>query len=132
DGETVTLRSASAALTSGGTLSASGTVSINAAAGFPADLRLALNQARYADGDMLVATVNGNLAPNAARARDPLLSGQLTVERAEISVPDNLAGGAAAIDVIHKNPPQRVRETLARARANDGTPTPTERPAVLR
>lgn len=132
DGETVTLRSASAALTSGGTLSASGTVSINAAAGFPADLRLALNQARYADGDMVVATVNGNLALNGALARDPLLSGQLTVERAEISVPDNFAGGAAAIDVIHTNPPQRVRETLARARANDGTPTPTERPAVLR
>ncbi len=132
DGETVTLRSANAALSSGGSVSAGGTVSINAAAGFPADLRLALNQARYADGDMVVATVNGNLTVSGALARDPLISGQLAVDRAEITVPDNFAGGAAAIDVIHTNPPAPVRETLSRARANDGTPTPSERPTVLR
>ena len=132
DGETVTIRSANAALSAGGSLSASGTISTNAAAGFPADIRVALNQARYADGDMVVATVNGNLGVTGALTRDPVLSGEINVERAEITVPDNLAGGAASIDVIHRNPPPGVQRTLERARANDGTPTPSARPSVLR
>lgn len=132
EGETVTIRSASASLASGGSLSASGTVSTNAAAGFPADLRVTLNQARYADGDMVVATVNGGLALTGALLADPMLAGELNVERAEISVPDSFSGSAAAIDVIHRNPPRAVQETLTRARANDGTPTPSGRPSVLR
>ncbi|MEO3385772.1 translocation/assembly module TamB domain-containing protein [Mesorhizobium sp. CAU 1741] len=132
DGETVTIRSANAALATGGAINASGTISTNAAAGFPADIRVGLDSARYADGDMVVATVSGNLAVSGALLRDPLLSGELNVERAEISVPDNFSGSAAAIDVIHRNPPPGVRQTLVRARANDGTPTPSARPSVLR
>lgn len=132
EGETVTIRSASAALAAGGSISASGTVSTNASAGFPADIRIVLNQARYADGDLVVATVSGNLAMTGPLTRDPLISGEINVERAEISVPDNFAGGAAAIDVIHLNPPPGVQQTLERARANDGTPTPTARPSVVR
>ena len=132
EGETVTVRSASAGLASGGSLSASGTVSTNASAGFPADLRVTLNQARYADGDMVVATVSGGLTVTGPLVRDPLLAGELTVERAEIAVPDTFGGNAAAIDVIHRNAPRAVQETLARARANDGTPTPDARPSVLR
>jgi translocation and assembly module TamB len=132
DGDTVTLRSANARLAAGGSISAGGTISLDAAAGFPADLRVALDQARYADGDMVVATVNGNLAIAGALTRDPLLSGRIDVERAEITVPDSFGGGAAAIDVIHRNAPPAVRATLARARANDGTPTPSARPSVMR
>lgn len=132
DGETVTIRTANAALASGGSVSASGNVSINADAGFPADIRIQLNQARYADGDMVVATVSGNLAVGGALARDPQISGELNVERAEIAVPDNFGGSAASLDVIHKNAPAGVRETLVRARANDGTPVPSSRPSVLR
>ncbi len=74
-------------------------------AGFPADLRITLNQARYADGNMVVATVNGALAVTGPLARDPLVSGNIDVVRAEITVPENLGGGAAAIDVKHMQPP---------------------------
>jgi len=132
DGETVAIRSASAALSTGGSITASGTVSTNAAAGFPADIRVALSQARYADGNLVVATVSGNLALAGPLTRDPLLSGEIAVERAEITVPETFGGSAAAIDVTHRNPPAPVRETLARARADDGTPTPEGRPSVLR
>jgi translocation and assembly module TamB len=131
-GSTVTIGQATAALAAGGSISATGNVSIDAAAGFPADIRIALNQARYADGDLVVATVSGNLAITGALARDPLLSGNVNVDRAEITVPDGFGSGASAIDVIHRNPPPPVRATLERARANDGTPTPSARPSVLR
>jgi translocation and assembly module TamB len=130
--QTVSITTATASIVGGGTISAGGTVSIDANAGFPADLRVALNQARYADGDLVVATVSGNLAFTGALTRDPLLSGQIAVDRAEISVPENFGGSAAAIDVIHRNPPPAVQRTLERARANDGTPTPTARPSVVR
>lgn len=132
EGNIVTLRTANAGLSAGGSVGASGTVSLDAAAGFPADLRVTLSQARYADGDLMVATVSGGLTLSGPLVRDPLLAGQLNVERAEITVPESLGGNAAAIDVIHRNAPAAVRETLARARANDGTPTPTARPSVLR
>lgn len=132
-GETVTLQSASANLAAGGSLSASGTISTNAEAGFPANISVSLNQARYADGDLVVATVSGQLGLQGPLTRDPTLSGNIEVERAEISVPENFGGGATAIDVRHRNPPPAVQETLRRARADDGTPVPTDsRPSVLR
>jgi translocation and assembly module TamB len=132
DGQTVTIRNASAALASGGRIGATGTISTNAAAGFPANIRITLDQARYADGDMVVATLNGNLVVSGPLARDPLISGNIDIDRAEIMVPSNLGGGAAAIDVKHIRPPRGVTATLKRARADDGTPTPTARPSVVR
>jgi translocation and assembly module TamB len=132
DGETVTIRNVSAALASGGRIGASGTVSTNATAGFPANIRITLDQARYADGNMVVATLDGALAVTGSLTRDPRVSGNIDIDRAEILVPDSLGGGAAAIDVKHINPSRGVTATLRRARANDGTPTPTARPSVVR
>lgn len=132
DGDRVTIRNASANLGAGGSVSATGTVSIDAAAAFPADIRITLSNARYSDGNLVVATVNGALAVTGPLMRDPLLSGNINVDRAEITVPDSFGGGAAALDVKHVNPPKAVAQTLKRARANDGTPTPTARPSVMR
>lgn len=129
-GQTVTISQFSGALAGGGTVSASGTVSIDGNAGFPANLSIALNQARYADGDLLVATVTGNLSVTGALARDPLIAGRINVDRAEITVPESFGGGAAQIDVVHRSPPPQVRATLARA--SDGTPVPSSRPSVAR
>jgi translocation and assembly module TamB len=132
DGDRVTIASASAALASGGRISASGSISTNASAGFPADIRIALDQARYADGSLVVATVSGTLAVAGPLIRDPLVSGSIDVERAEITVPGSFGGTAPDLPVKHVNPPPPVTRTLARARADDGTPTPTGRPSVVR
>src|SRR5690606_26740196 len=67
-----------------------------------------------------------------ALARDPLLSGDIAIDRAEILVPDSFGGGPAHVDVQHENPPPGVASTLRRARADDGTPVPSGRPSVLR
>uniref|UniRef100_UPI0038B2F539 translocation/assembly module TamB domain-containing protein n=1 Tax=Mesorhizobium xinjiangense TaxID=2678685 RepID=UPI0038B2F539 len=130
--ETVTIASLTAASASGGTINASGTISTNSQAGFPANIRIGLNQARYADGHMVVATVSGEITITGALARDPLIGGALTVERAEISVPSNFGGGAAALDVRHINPSPGVKATLRRAQAEDGTPMPSARPSIAR
>ncbi|MCT7375152.1 translocation/assembly module TamB domain-containing protein [Chelativorans salis] len=132
-GDTVTIRSASAAFAGGGTLSLSGTVSTSAAAGFPADLAIRLNEARYTDGELVTATMSGALTLRGPLTRDPLLSGNLTLSRVEITVPEHFGGGGPAqINVQHVDPPPAVRQTLRRARADDGTPMPSGRPSVLR
>lgn len=135
DGETITLRQVNAALGSGGSVSASGTISTNAEANFPANIEIKLDRARYADGKLVVATVNGGITINGPLMRDPLISGRIDVDRAEISVPENLGGGAAYVPVRHKNTPKNVQVTLDRARVEtrrSRVPTPTARPTVPR
>jgi len=132
DGQQITIRNASGSLASGGKVSASGTISTNAAAGFPADIRVVLDNARYADGSMVVATVNGNLALAGPLTRDPLLSGNVDILKAEITVPESFTAGASQIDVKHKGASAGVQATLKRAKANDGTPVPAGRPSVVR
>lgn len=128
----ITIRSGTAGFARGGTLAVSGSISIDAAAGFPADLTLRLQQVRYSDGEMVSATLDGSLQLAGALARDPLLSGDIAIDRAEILVPDSFGGGPAHVDVQHENPPPGVASTLRRARADDGTPVPSGRPSVLR
>jgi translocation and assembly module TamB len=130
DAQSVTITQLSASVAGGGRVAASGTISL--ADGFPADLTLQLIDARYTDSELVVATVDASLSVFGALARDPLISGQVTVERAEISIAGDIGGGPASIDVIHVNPPPAVRATLERARANDGTPMPSARPSVAR
>ena len=81
---------------------------------------------------MVVATLGGRLAVTGPLLADPLLSGEINVIRAEITVPETLGGGAAALDVKHIDASKAVRETLRRAKANDGTPMPSSRPSVVR
>ncbi|XKL39445.1 translocation/assembly module TamB domain-containing protein [Nitratireductor sp. L15S-10] len=132
NGDRVSITEGSAALAAGGRVSVSGTISTNAQAGFPADLRIGLNNARHTDGEMVTATVNGALTMTGPLTRDPLLAGEVNVERAEILVPESIGGGAAQINVRHLNPPPAVQRTLERARADDGTPMPSARPSVMR
>lgn len=131
DRDRITLRPSRAEIVGGGSIDLSGTVGIDPAAGFPADIRIVLNQARYADGDMVVATVSGQLAVSGQLTRDPLIAGDIRIERAEITIPENFGGGAPVIDVIHVDPPAAVVTTLKRARMIGGTPVPTARPSVV-
>lgn len=116
DGETVTLRQVTARLGTGGALSASGTISTNVAANLPANIEVKFDNARYADGKLVVATVNGGLSVTGPLLRDPLISGRIDIARAEISIPENLGGGASYVPVRHKNTSQAVQKTLDRAK----------------
>ena len=129
-GEIATVNRLTANLSGGGSVSVTGNVSTNAGAGFPADLAIRLTNARYADGEMVAATVSGSLALTGPLVRDPLLSGGIDIERAEIIVPDNFGGADALPDIKHRRPPHPVRQTLKRARALE-PPVPSSRPSIL-
>src|SRR5690606_13943033 len=111
-GDTVTIRTLTAAPARGGNLAVSGSISTNAQAGFPGDLDIRLNEVRYTDGQLVTATVNGALRLAGPLTRDPLLSGNIRIDQAEIVVPGSLGGGVAGIDVKHINPPATVVRTL--------------------
>ncbi|MFD2647019.1 translocation/assembly module TamB domain-containing protein [Devosia albogilva] len=131
DGTNLVIQRLSGSSATGGTVSASGSIGLSG--GFPANLTLALRNARYADGNLFVATLSGDLALTGNLAGNPLLSGDVLVERADITVPNSFGGGTQLIDVDHRNTPRPVAITLDRARIDTapGAPVPQTRPAGL-
>ncbi|WP_434733223.1 translocation/assembly module TamB domain-containing protein [Rhizobium sp. YTUHZ044] len=110
----------------GGTISASGTIGIQPAGGFPADISIKLDKAVYVDGTLVVSTVNG-----AVGLRGPImsatLSGKLRLDKTSITVPERLPTSLREIDIRHKNAPRAV---LAQLR-DEGKQKPGEKSSVI-
>ena len=98
-----TIRTLTGSLSTGGSISGSGTVGINAGSGFPADIRLRISDGRYTDGRVVTTTMNGDLAIKGPLVSKPTLSGTVNLERTVITVPDRLPGSLASLDVQHRN-----------------------------
>ncbi len=113
EGNRIAVTRLTANVATGGTISATGSIGLDA--GNPVDLALRLNSARYADGNLFVATVSGDLALRGGLQSSPTLSGNIAVERADITVPDSFGGGAALVEARHIDPPRPVVRTLQRA-----------------
>ncbi|CCV14883.1 translocation/assembly module TamB domain-containing protein [Mesorhizobium sp. STM 4661] len=96
-------------LSTRGSLSASGTVGIDPARGFPADLSVKLVDGRYTDGRVVTANLGGDLTIKGPLASAPVISGTVNLAKTVITVPEKLPGSLAALDVKHKNAPGAVR-----------------------
>ncbi|WDQ99537.1 translocation/assembly module TamB domain-containing protein [Devosia sp. J2-20] len=132
NGDRLVIEQLSTNLARGGSVSASGSVGLSG--GYPADIRVALNSVRYADGNLFVATVGGNLTLTGNLTGSSLLAGDVRVEEANITVPENFGSGADLINVEHVRAPAAVERTLARARIDEtsGAPIPqTRSPGML-
>ncbi|MGV8831202.1 MAG: translocation/assembly module TamB domain-containing protein [Devosia sp.] len=131
NGDRLVIEQLSTNLARGGSISASGSVGLSG--GFPADVKVALNSVRYADGNLFVATASGNLALTGNLTGSPLLTGKVQVENANITVPDSFGGGATLINVDHVGASAAVEQTLVRAKIDDtsGAPIPQTRPAGI-
>ncbi|MBY5456010.1 filamentous hemagglutinin adherence factor [Rhizobium leguminosarum] len=116
----------SGSLGGGGTISASGTIGIQPAGGFPADISIKLDKAVYVDGTLVVSTVNGTVG-----LRGPItnatLSGKLRLDKTSITVPEKLPTSLREVDIRHKNAPRAV---LAQLR-DDGERKPGEKSSVI-
>ena len=118
-GTNANIESLTANLATGGSVSASGTVGLSA--NLPVNLAVQINSARYADGDLFVATLSGGLNLTGSLRGAPVLAGNVFIEEANITVPEGLGGGAQLIDVEHRRTPADVQRTLDRARINERT-----------
>lgn len=96
-------------LSTRGSLSASGTVGIDPARGFPADLSVKLVDGRYTDGRVVTANLGGDLTIKGPLASAPVISGTINLAKTVITVPEKLPGSLAALDVKHRNAPGPVR-----------------------
>ncbi|GAB5377712.1 MAG: hypothetical protein AcusKO_41740 [Acuticoccus sp.] len=112
-GDRVTIRTMQANLGEG-TIAVTGSVGITD--GFPADLSIALREARYADGQLFAVTLSGDIKATGRLTADPLISGRIVVNRAEIQVPETFGNSAALIDVQFIGASPAMLETLRRAR----------------
>ncbi len=121
-GETVILRSLRAEL-GGGIVSASGRIGIGG--GQSLDLTVRFDNTRYADGRLVAVTFDGTQRVTGTLSA-PNVSGRIDIQRAEITVPDNLAGAGTLINLKHMGLPVDVAETLRRARAGPYAEQPDE------
>ncbi|WP_306261268.1 translocation/assembly module TamB domain-containing protein [Pararhizobium sp. IMCC21322] len=119
----------SAALASGGTVSASGSVGIFGQS--TSNLTIRLNEARYTDAQTFSTVLNGTLSLTGNLTSNPFLSGEINLGETEITVPESFASSAELLDVRHIMPPRIVRQTLARIERATPAPKPSARPFVL-
>ncbi|MBB4568193.1 translocation/assembly module TamB domain-containing protein [Rhizobium leucaenae] len=108
DGRQAVISRLNGNLASGGSVSASGTVGIAPDGGFPADIQLKFNNATYVDGTLVTATINGTLGIKGPLLTAPVLSGNLKLNKASITVPEKLPASLSEINIKHKNAPAAV------------------------
>ncbi|KKC27254.1 translocation/assembly module TamB domain-containing protein [Sphingomonas sp. SRS2] len=77
-----------------GTISASGTIGLDGARGFPIDLKAELRRAQLARSDALGATVSGSIAITNSKASGALIKGELTIPEARYQI---IRQGAAEV-----------------------------------
>jgi translocation and assembly module TamB len=97
------IRSLSGNLSSGGRISGSGTVAIDPAGNFPADLNLKVERGRYADGQMVATRFDADLTLSGPLTALPQLGGTVLLDETTITVPDTLPSSIASLNVTHKN-----------------------------
>ncbi|WP_234189600.1 translocation/assembly module TamB domain-containing protein [Shinella sp. NM-101] len=119
NGRQAVIETVSGKLASGGQLSASGTVGIDPASGFPVDVAIKLGDITYVDGTLVTANVTGDLTlkgPVAALA----LGGKVHINKANITIPQKLPASLSEIDIKHRNAPAAVRRMTADVQREQG------------
>ncbi len=113
-GEDVTIESASAATRNGGTISASGRVRIDPAAGFPGQIAIRGTNAELVRTPLATAVANLNLQLGGALARDPRVSGRVDLVSVAVNIAERLPTTLRPLpNTRHLNPTPTVRARLA-------------------
>ena len=119
----VAINDLTAAIAAGGNLSANGRIGLDA--GMPADLRVQVREGSYTDGRIVQAVLGADLhlsGPLADPARGARLEGNVSIARADITIPSTLPGAIDPVSVTHVNAPEAVRQQeAALARDSGGT-----------
>ncbi|MCP4314826.1 MAG: hypothetical protein GY789_01980 [Hyphomicrobiales bacterium] len=109
DGSSARIDQLQGRLGSSGTISAGGSVSLNTASGLPANLTLAVKDGTYIS-EIVTAQLNADLTVEGPLLNSGKIVGTITLERTDITVPDQLPSSIPFIDVVHKNAPSSVVE----------------------
>lgn len=106
--------SATAALSTGGTLRIEGPVGL--ANPYAADLAVTLDKVRFFDPKLYETVLRGKLGINGALAGGATISGAITLSETELRVPEaGIDAAGVLVEMTHRNEPGDVRATRARA-----------------
>ena len=105
------LEAIKAELATGGSVEASGSVGMGD--GYPAQITLSVNSARYVDPGLVTAEANASVqisGPLASPSASALISGDVAINKADISIPEFLPGAIAPVQIAHVNAPLPVEK----------------------
>lgn len=118
-GRQAVIETVSGKLASGGQLSASGSVGIDPASGFPVDVAIKLGDITYVDGTLVTANVTGDLTLKGPVA-GLSLGGTVRINKANITIPQKLPASLSEIDIKHRNAPADVKRMTADVQREQG------------
>ncbi|MBV9906722.1 MAG: translocation/assembly module TamB domain-containing protein, partial [Hyphomicrobiales bacterium] len=114
NGDTIRIDHFAGTTPNGGSISATGEVRLDPAAGFPGSIRVTGQHAQLVANDILSATADMALTISGPLTQKPRVDGRITVVSMDISVPDRLNSVAAPIPgTKHLNPTPTARARLA-------------------
>lgn len=117
DGQRASFERISGRAAQGGEITISGFVDI-AGQQMPGEVTVVINDGRYNDGQIVNALFDANLTVRGPLLGGATLTGEVTLGRTEIELPDRLSTGTATIDVTHINtPPDFVPPIVAEPEA---------------
>ncbi|MEO3432211.1 translocation/assembly module TamB domain-containing protein [Inquilinus sp. CAU 1745] len=125
-GREMTLTRLTGRTPNGGSIEGSGSILLDPKAGLPLDISLTLTDAELVDSDLVNAVTDADLHLSGELLTEALLEGTITIDRAEIRIPDTMPPSVAVIEVTEVNAPPEIQERLDRqaerqARASEGS-----------
>ncbi|MBB3930310.1 translocation and assembly module TamB [Kaistia hirudinis] len=104
----------------GGSLSGSGRIGLDAAAGFPASIEIRLTRAEILSSALIRLVSDGRITVEGPVATRPKIGGRLDIRRLDINIADRMPGGLDPLQVRHINTggQKTVADTSLRAKAN--------------
>lgn len=109
----VSISNFTADIAAGGSISANGTISLDE--GNTADLTVKAIDARYVDPGLVNALTNAEISingPLTSTTSAAQVTGKITLEKADISIPESLPGTVSPVAVSHVNAPTKVQEQV--------------------
>ena len=114
NGDTIRIDRFAGATPNNGSITATGEVKIDPAAGFPGSVRLVGKHAQLFSNDIVVATANMALNVTGRLGQKPNVEGRITILSMDITVPSSFASVAAPIPgTKHLNPTPTAQARLA-------------------
>lgn len=117
NGDTITIESASARTPRDGSITATGRVQIDPAAGFPGALAIRGQRAALVSNSLMNATADLALDITGPLARTPRIAGRIDLTRLDVAIPDRLPTTLRPIEKTrHIAPPPQVARRLSAQR----------------
>ncbi|MFZ5676255.1 MAG: translocation/assembly module TamB domain-containing protein, partial [Pseudomonadota bacterium] len=130
DGRALVLQNIKGQTVNGGTVTLTGKVTVDPAAGIPADIGIAFDKATLVSSETARLVADGRLQASGALMTRPKISGRVQVRRLDINLPDKLSGAAKPIEVRHIGAAPGKKSGKAKAEAAKANAAKAESPFI--